>query len=126
MQSDLVALQPINEQSVGYYSRQPIPTLRDLASVLFRQRRPLLIVFVLAILGVACSGVWIPSYEGHMKIMVLRQRTDTMVSPDANAPPDTVTTRLATRISTPKSVAEQRRPAAHRRSIRKSGWSEPK
>ncbi|MGD0157995.1 MAG: Wzz/FepE/Etk N-terminal domain-containing protein [Terracidiphilus sp.] len=63
-----------------------MPTLRDIIAVLFRQRWPMLIAFVLVVIAVAVSGLWIPKYEAQMKILALRQRTDAMVTPSANAP----------------------------------------
>jgi uncharacterized protein involved in exopolysaccharide biosynthesis len=60
--------------------------MRDIVAVLFRQRRPMLIAFALVVFAVALSGVWIPKYEAHMKILALRQRSDTMVTSSANAP----------------------------------------
>lgn len=76
-----------NDQlAVERYARQPLPTLRDLAAVLFRQRWPMLTAFALIVFAVAISGIWIPKYEAQMKILVLRQRSDSMVTPSANAP----------------------------------------
>ena len=66
--------------------RQPLPTLRDVFAVLFRQRWAMLIAFVLVVVAVAVSGVWIPKYEAQMKILALRNRSDAMVTPSANAP----------------------------------------
>jgi uncharacterized protein involved in exopolysaccharide biosynthesis len=68
------------------YTRQPLPTLRDITAVMFRQRKSMLIAFALVVIAVAVSGVWIPKYEGQMKILALRQRSDAMVTPSANAP----------------------------------------
>jgi uncharacterized protein involved in exopolysaccharide biosynthesis len=68
------------------YTRQKSPTRRDVAAVLFRQRWPILIAFGLVVIAVALSGVWVPQYTAEMKILVLRQRSDTMLTPSANAP----------------------------------------
>jgi uncharacterized protein involved in exopolysaccharide biosynthesis len=68
------------------YTRQPLPTLCDIVAVLFRQRWTMLIVFAVVTIAVAVSGVWVPKYEAHMKILVRRQRSDAMVTPSANAP----------------------------------------
>jgi uncharacterized protein involved in exopolysaccharide biosynthesis len=78
MKSDELALQR--------YVRPPLPTLRDIIAVLFRQRWPMLTAFALVVIAVAVSGVWIPKYEAQMKILALRQRSDAMVTPSANAP----------------------------------------
>ena len=74
------------ELAIERYVRQPLPTMRDIVAVLFRQRRVLLISFALVFIAVAISGIWIPKYEAQMKILVLRQRSDAMVSTSANAP----------------------------------------
>jgi uncharacterized protein involved in exopolysaccharide biosynthesis len=55
-------------------------------AVLFRQRWAMLAAFVLVVIAVAVSGVWIPKYQAQMKILALRQRSDAMVTPSANAP----------------------------------------
>jgi Uncharacterized protein involved in exopolysaccharide biosynthesis len=78
MQSELVEIQR--------YERRPLPTMRDLAAVIFRQRRIILAVFGAVIVLVLLSGIWMRKYEAHMKILVLHQRTDAMVSAAANAP----------------------------------------
>src|ERR1035437_10091570 len=69
------------------YQRRPLPTLRDLVAVLFRQRWVMLTAFAIVVIGVLLSGVWLPRYDAHMKILVRRQRTDAMVSPQATAAP---------------------------------------
>ena len=72
--------------TIERYTRQPLPTLRDIVAVLFRQRWSMLAAFVLVVIAVAVSGVWIPKYEAQMKILALRQRSDAIVTPSANAP----------------------------------------
>lgn len=86
MKSDELAFVRNDEQAIERYARQQIPTLRDIAAVLFRQRWPIITAFTVTVLAVAISGMWVPNYEAHMKILALRQRSDTMVSPEANAP----------------------------------------
>lgn len=66
--------------------RISLPTTRDIFAVLFRQKWTMLIAFVFALLAVAASGIWIPSYNGQMKIFVRRQRSDAIVTSSANAP----------------------------------------
>ena len=75
-----------DELAIERYTRQPLPTLRDIIAVLFRQRWPMLAAFVAVVIAVAVSGVWIPKYEAQMKILALRQRSDAMVTSSANAP----------------------------------------
>jgi uncharacterized protein involved in exopolysaccharide biosynthesis len=74
------------EYALERYSRQPLPTLRDVVSVLFRQRWVMLAAFIVVVSAVALSGLWVPKYEAEMKILVQRQRSDTMVTASANAP----------------------------------------
>lgn len=87
MRPEELAIMRTDDLAVERYTRQPLPTLRDIFAVLFRQRRPMLIAFALVVFAVAVSGVWIPKYEAQMKILALRQRSDTMVTSSANAPP---------------------------------------
>jgi len=68
------------------YARKPLPTARDLVAVLFRQRWAMLIAFCVVVVAAAASGKWVPAYEAKMKILVLRQRTDAIVSSSANLP----------------------------------------
>ncbi len=63
-----------------------LPTLRDIAAILFRQSRVILVVFAIVLFGVAVSGIWIPAYKAHMKILVRHQRLDAVVTPQANVP----------------------------------------
>ncbi len=86
MRTDELAVMRADELAIERYTRQPLPTLRDIIAVLFRQRWPMLAAFALVVIAVAVSGVWIPKYEAQMKILALRQRSDAMVTPSANAP----------------------------------------
>ena len=86
MRTEELALMRTDELAIERYNRRPLPTLRDIVTVLFRQRRPMMIAFVLVTIAVAASGIWIPKYEAQMKILALRQRSDEMVTPSANAP----------------------------------------
>jgi uncharacterized protein involved in exopolysaccharide biosynthesis len=72
--------------TIERYTRQPLPTSRDIVAVLFRQRLAMLTAFVVVLIAVAVSGVWVPKYEAKMKILVLRQRSDAIVTSSANAP----------------------------------------
>jgi uncharacterized protein involved in exopolysaccharide biosynthesis len=65
--------------------KRPMPTLRDIFAVLFRQRWPMLTAIAIVIIAVAISGAWIPKYEAHMKFLVRRPRADTTVTPWANS-----------------------------------------
>jgi uncharacterized protein involved in exopolysaccharide biosynthesis len=72
--------------SIERYIQRPLPTLRDILAVLFRQRGPMFIAFALIVAAVAVSGLWIPKYEAEMKILAVRRRSDAMVTATANAP----------------------------------------
>ena len=74
------------EVAIDLYVRQSLPSPRDILSVLFRQRRAMLIAIALVILAAALSGMWVPRYESEMKILVRRQRSDSIVTASANAP----------------------------------------
>ncbi len=74
------------ELALEVYNRPSLPTARDVLAVIFRQRRAMLIVFALVLIGAAISGLWIPKYEAQMKILVRRQRSDEIVSASSNAP----------------------------------------
>lgn len=86
MKSDELAIKKAEESAVEIYTRQSLPTSRDVLTTLFRQRRVLIIAFVIALLAVAASGLWSPKYETRMKILVKRQRTDAVITPEASAP----------------------------------------
>jgi uncharacterized protein involved in exopolysaccharide biosynthesis len=75
-----------DDAPVERYVRQPLPTLRDIVAVLFRQRWSMLAASFLVVVAVAVSGVWIPKYEVQMKILALRQRSDEMVTASADTP----------------------------------------
>ena len=102
MRTDELAIVRTDELAIERYTRQPLPTLRDIVAVLFRQRWPMFTAFALVVIAVAISGVWIPKYEAQMKILALRQRSDAMVTPRPMRPPSSATTRSARKISTPK------------------------
>jgi uncharacterized protein involved in exopolysaccharide biosynthesis len=75
-----------DDLAIERYTRQSLPTPRDIVAVLFRRRWPMFAAFSFVVFAVAISGVWIPKYEAQMKILALRQRSDAMVTPSANAP----------------------------------------
>jgi uncharacterized protein involved in exopolysaccharide biosynthesis len=86
MKTEELTIMRKDDPAIERYTQQPLPTLRDIIAVLFRRRWPMLAAFVLVVIAVAVSGVWIPKYEAQMKILALRQRSDAMVTPSANAP----------------------------------------
>ncbi len=65
--------------------RKPVPaiapTMRDLLAVLFRQRRLALFSFVAIFTAVLSYGVFAPTYQAHMSVLVRRGRVDPLVTP---------------------------------------------
>ena len=86
MRTDELAIMRSGEVTIEHYSKQSLPTLRDIAAVLFRQRWPMAAAFSLIVVAVAASGVWIPQYEAQMKILALRHRSDDVVTASATTP----------------------------------------
>ena len=68
------------QMTIERHFRRPLPGRRELIAAMFRQRRVILAAFALAIAVVLLSGIWVPKYEAHMKILVRRQRNDAIVS----------------------------------------------
>ncbi len=56
--------------------REPVPSLRDLVAVLFRQRRLVLISFALVFASALLYAFWSPLYCAEMKVLVRRGRLD--------------------------------------------------
>jgi uncharacterized protein involved in exopolysaccharide biosynthesis len=71
--------------AIEKYHRPSLPTLRDVAAVIFRQRWVVVTTFLLTIAAIAATGFWKPKFDAQMKILVRRQRPDTLVAPGANA-----------------------------------------
>jgi len=61
------------------------PTARDVAAIIFRQKKILLLSFVVILLGIALSGVLMPKYRAQMKILVRRERVDPVVTSQSNS-----------------------------------------
>ncbi len=79
-------LQTQDDLAIETYGRPSLPTSRDVLTMLFRQRRVLLIAFLLVLVGATLAGIWVPKYESQMKILVRRQRTDVSVTSSAIEP----------------------------------------
>src|SRR5205807_4118701 len=62
----------------------PAPTLRDIAAVLFRQRRLWTISFGMVLLAVILYGIFAPSYQAEMKVMIRRGRLRSCDGTDAH------------------------------------------
>jgi uncharacterized protein involved in exopolysaccharide biosynthesis len=63
-------------------------TLRDLMTVIFRHRTLIVASFLAILLGVVV-GTWLlpKQYEAQMKILVKRERGETLITPDRNSQP---------------------------------------
>ena len=86
MRPEQLEMMRTDDLPIERYARQQLPTLSDFEAMLSRWRWPMLITFVMVVIAVAVSGVWIPKYEAQMKILALRERSDAMVTPTPNAP----------------------------------------
>ena len=69
-------------------TQQQIPTARELAMVLFRQRRVFVWVSGLVFAAATLYAVFGTKYQANMKVLVRRGRADAPVSTGANAPLD--------------------------------------
>jgi len=65
----------------------PAPTLRDIAAVLFRQHRLWTISFGMVLLAVFLYGIFAPSYQAEMKMMIRRGRLDPVMAPTPTQTP---------------------------------------
>jgi len=65
---------------------KPSPTLRELASVLFRQRRIFFGVFAVVFAVAVVYAIAFPNYAAHMKVLVRRGRADPLLTPREAAP----------------------------------------
>ncbi len=66
---------------VARAGRDVSPTVRDLLSVLFRQRRLVTASFVTMFLTIFLYGLVAPSYQSEMKVLLRRGRVDPVVAP---------------------------------------------
>jgi uncharacterized protein involved in exopolysaccharide biosynthesis len=67
---------------------EPVPTVRELAMVLFRQRRVFVGVSAVLLAAAICFALFGSSYRAEMKVIVRRGRADAPVSAGENAPLD--------------------------------------
>lgn len=67
------------------HSEPPNPTIRDVLAIFFRQRRLLITSFGGIFLSVVSFGIFLPSYQAHMKVLIRRGRADPLVTPQPNA-----------------------------------------
>jgi uncharacterized protein involved in exopolysaccharide biosynthesis len=65
-------------------------TGRDVAAVLFRHQRLLLVSFIVILAAVILSGLLSPAYKAEMKILVRRERVDPVITAQPNTAPQLV------------------------------------
>ena len=65
----------------------PSPSLRDVVAIFFRQRRVWLTSFVLIFLVTFSWGIFFPSYQAEMKVLVRKGRLDPILTPTPTQSP---------------------------------------
>ncbi len=83
----------LDEAPIRREMESPSPTVRDLAMVLFRQRRVFICIAGIVFAGAAFYAFAGVKYEAHIKLLVRRGRADAPVTAQENAPVDL--TRMA-------------------------------
>lgn len=74
------------EVEVRRYLHYALPSRRDVAAVVFRHWKAMLIVGALVILATVWGGLWAPSYEAQMQILVESRRSDAVISSSSVLP----------------------------------------
>src|ERR1700686_175866 len=70
----------------GANGTERLPTLRDIATPLFRHRKIVVLAFLGILFGTALGIILLPKdYEAKMKILVKHERADAAVSPGRDA-----------------------------------------
>ena len=68
------------------FGPEGLPTLRDIATPIFRHRRLVFLTFLSLVLGTILAIILLPKdYQAKMKILVKRERVDAAVSPGRDA-----------------------------------------
>jgi uncharacterized protein involved in exopolysaccharide biosynthesis len=81
-----MAIVTSNDFQIEPFRPVPLPTPRELGAVLIRQRWVVLATVVLVALTMWLTGQWQPMYVAQMKILVIHQRVDAVISPEATSP----------------------------------------
>ena len=78
----------MNKQEIEIrpYLLYALPSRRDVAAVVFRHWRSMLVVGALIVLATIAAGLWTPGYQARMKILVDSRRTDAVVSSSSVTP----------------------------------------
>jgi uncharacterized protein involved in exopolysaccharide biosynthesis len=82
-----------DEDLIRYQRQQPVPTMRELAMVLFRQRKVFVWVAALVLGAAVLYAIAGVKYQANMKILVRRGRANAPASAQQDAPIDV--TRMA-------------------------------
>jgi|SRR3984957_841176 len=69
-------------------SRALLPTRREMAGRIFRQRVVFLICFLLVMAGFVLTGQFTPMYRAEMKILIRKERVDPKVTTGQNSTPE--------------------------------------
>ena len=77
-----------DEDSIRKGFQVPTPTMRELAMVLFRQRRVFVCVSGMVLVAAIIYAFAGTKYQANMKILVRRGRADAPVSAQSDAPLD--------------------------------------
>ena len=65
-----------------------LPTRRDIAARIFRQRSVFAVVFLLVVAGFLLTGQFRPKYKAEMKILVRKERVDPVVTTSTASTPE--------------------------------------
>jgi uncharacterized protein involved in exopolysaccharide biosynthesis len=81
-----MAIVASNDIQIEPFRPVSLPTPRELGAVLIRQRWVVLATAVVVAITMWLTGQWRPMYVAQMKILVVRQRVDAVISPEATSP----------------------------------------
>jgi uncharacterized protein involved in exopolysaccharide biosynthesis len=81
-----MAIIKANDIQIEPFRPLPLPTPREIGAVIVRQRWVIAVTIVLVGLAMWLCGIWQPTYVAHMKLLVVRQRVDAVISPEATSP----------------------------------------
>jgi len=75
-------------ESLSSYGHRPYSfTARDVAAIVFRHKKVMVLCFIGVVIGVALSTLVLPTkYRAETKLLVKRERVDPVVSPEQNTP----------------------------------------
>jgi uncharacterized protein involved in exopolysaccharide biosynthesis len=71
-----------------------LPTRRDIASRIFRQRGVFIVTFLIVVTGFVVTGQFKPKYRAEMKVLVSKQRVDPIVTTGQDSTPQLQTVNV--------------------------------